>query len=980
MKKGLLKKITACVLAVVMVGTLASSNGIVKGENTTGTTEPPVEENENINLSKTAEWNDTTQEATIKIESYTTGSVTTSTVPSDIVLVLDTSGSMKDGITSEGKYELYNGRISQAYNRDIFVELNGEYIPVNITREWVSTGFIGGYFVYTMSYTYNGQVINICEDVSGDTSLSKYSNYRFCVYTTTTISRMEALQNAVNAFIDQVNTQNNSIQNESDKNRLSIIRFSDSATKVGRYNENLNYGNLTIVNNTTAQLFKSAVNGLNAEGGTHPEDGLNLANNVLGNQNTERNQVVIMFTDGGPGGTTADPFDDDVAIDTIENSKVLKDKGVTVYSVGVFDGANTSDVTENTDEMNRYMHGVSSNYPVATGHRYGVDGNGYWEKGHLNQGSNQGYYLAAGNADELKEIFDKINDDINAGSSLDETSYVSDVISDTFVFPENVNSVKAYSVPYLGDGKFSTNQAEYTPISSENIILDSVNREIQVKGFDYSKEYLLEANQNNGVAKGRKLVIEIKLKPTEGFIGGNQILTNDECSVKDSEGNPHRTTDVNTIDIPLMFDFDEKDAVIYVGSDWDDVQRFLNVNKVDGKDVITYKNKRNNDGRDQNYNINGINNEFVDITYTIQTPSEENPDELVTVGKYIVDAGKTIGRWETNNLEINSEKLRDCKNFVISVNVSPIKQKSLENETPIYAEAININNRKSTLHIMNPVVTLTDEEIFLGQTSNLNNRVSLGNNWEHDSTAEDELPSNYKIEGTNKLTYEYSRDSGSADLDNEETDDDYTPTKAEDATFHVTVKNGEELITDATKFNSGSSEIKGDNCEYKNHFTVYVNAGTIEIFKELNLNEMKVDETDGDPIFTYKIERETSSGNYETVGYEYVKLTKEGVTWVQTREATFGNLPEGNYVVTEETPLRYEFMNGHWNYQGNSSTQPINDAIAEFSISDKNSHVELHYTNKVKSDDFDSDNGILINKFVIGDNGNLVVEKDKLDK
>ena len=966
MKKGLLKKITACVLAVVMVGTLASSNGIVKGENASGTTEPPVEENENINLSKTAEWNDTTQEATIKIESYTTGSVTTSTVPSDIVLVLDTSGSMDYDMTTTG-YKSYRDNISDAYNLDkLFVKIGEEYFPVTITRY---------HRYYNVTYIdREGITQYIHTNAYGNTILDR--EYDF--YIPNTISRMEALQNAVNAFIDQVNTQNNSIQNESDKNRLSIIRFSDSASSVGSYNGNLNYGYLTIVNNNTAQLFKNAVNGLNADGGTHPEDGLDLANDVLGNQNTERNQVVIMFTDGGPGGTTADPFDNDVAIDTIENSKVLKDKGVTVYSVGVFDGANTSDVTENTDEMNRYMHGVSSNYPVATGHRYGEDG--FWQKGHLNQGSNQGYYLAAGNADELKEIFDKINDDINAGSSLDETSYVSDIISDTFVFPENVNSVKAYSVPYLGDGKFSTNQAEYTPISSENIILDSVNREIQVKGFDYSKEYLLEANQNNGVAKGSKLVIEIKLKPTEGFIGGNQILTNDECSVKDSEGNPHRTTDVNTIDIPLMFDFDDKDAVIYVGSDWDDVERFLNVNKVDGKDVITYKNQRNIDGVVTNYEINGINNEFVNIIYTIKTPSEENPDELITVGTYIVDAAETTGRWETNDPEINSEKLRDCKNFVVSAKVSPINEKSETNESEIFAQDLDTGDKDAILHIMNPEVKLTDDHIFLGETSNLNNRVELAEQWTHDGTKGDDLPDSYTIEGTSDLTYDYRRDSGSNDSDGYETNDWYTPTKAENATYHVTVKNGNESITDATTFIPGNTEIDPDNCKFNNHFTVYVDSGSINIFKNLDLTEMKVDETDGDPIFTYKIERRNSSGNYEVIGYEYIKLSKEGDQWVQTKEATFENLPAGEYRVTEETSLRYEFHSGSWKYSDSTNTNSFTDGIATFKISSNNSDVDVHYINKVKSDDYDSDNGILINKFVIGDNGNLVVEKDELNK
>lgn len=53
---------------------------------------------------------------------------------------------------------------------------------------------------------------------------------------------------------------------------------------------------------------------------------------------TNRQKVVIVFTDGVP--TTTNEFDTDVANSAITAAKSMKDAGVTVYTVGIFNGAN----------------------------------------------------------------------------------------------------------------------------------------------------------------------------------------------------------------------------------------------------------------------------------------------------------------------------------------------------------------------------------------------------------------------------------------------------------------------------------------------------------------------------------------------------------------------------------------------------------------------------------------------------------------
>ena len=46
----------------------------------------------------------------------------------------------------------------------------------------------------------------------------------------------------------------------------------------------------------------------------------------------------------------------------VSKAKELKDKGAKVYTIAMIDSANPSDTSR---KINRYMNGVSSNYPQA---------------------------------------------------------------------------------------------------------------------------------------------------------------------------------------------------------------------------------------------------------------------------------------------------------------------------------------------------------------------------------------------------------------------------------------------------------------------------------------------------------------------------------------------------------------------------------------------------------------------------------------
>ena len=110
---------------------------------------------------------------TIQLESYATGKVTTSTksTPCDIVLVLDESGSMKKSFETTYGYQkfganttnkdLYGDDFWGSYKDKTFVKQmdSGDLIPVTVTREWVSTGFLRSYYTYEYNgSTYKSQV------------------------------------------------------------------------------------------------------------------------------------------------------------------------------------------------------------------------------------------------------------------------------------------------------------------------------------------------------------------------------------------------------------------------------------------------------------------------------------------------------------------------------------------------------------------------------------------------------------------------------------------------------------------------------------------------------------------------------------------------------------------------------------------------------------------------------------------------------
>ena len=93
----------------------------------------------------------------------------------------------------------------------------------------------------------------------------------------------------------------------------------------------------------------------------------------------------------------------------------MKGKGATVYTIGIFNGANPSADPSGASNENKFMHAVSSNYPDASYTQSSGFWSGWnWDLGTRAEGSD--YYKSATNAAELEKVFDDISSEIVKGS------------------------------------------------------------------------------------------------------------------------------------------------------------------------------------------------------------------------------------------------------------------------------------------------------------------------------------------------------------------------------------------------------------------------------------------------------------------------------------------------------------------------------------------------------------------------------------
>lgn len=483
---------------------------------------------EGLELSKTAVYDPDTNTTKITLEAYTTGTVTTAdkSVPVDVVLVLDESGSMSDPINQYTKvYNLNN-------NKEYYVKSGDSYIKVSHCD--------GGLFQTHNSGWYTGFHFGLHwgtrYDPMTSSNDSNPNHVQFYQASATTTSKRDALVKAANDFADKVyaDAEKNNVDH-----RMSVIGFSNnnaSTIKVGLVND--------IRNNVND--VKSAIDRLATSGGTYIEDGLTNAKTAFDKASsttvTERKRVVVIFTDGIPGsGSWSSDTISESANPAINTSYELKNTyGATVYTIGMLDDANPeleiSDERDNAARTNKFLHYLSSNYPNATS----MDNGG-------RDGGNKGYYLSASDTASLSSIFEKIYDEIATPSiPLDGNAVIKDIVTPNFNVPENTADIKLYTDEFNGTS-FKNERKSATGVTAE---IDGDT--IKVTGFDYNANFVSD-KQHDGTF-GKKLIIEFTVTPKDGFLGGNGIYTNGETSGLYQNNNAESalgTFERPTVDIPI---------------------------------------------------------------------------------------------------------------------------------------------------------------------------------------------------------------------------------------------------------------------------------------------------------------------------------------------------------------------------------------------------------------------------------------------
>lgn len=626
--------------------------------------------NNGMVVNKTSVYNEETGAYDITLEAYATGSkvisTVTSDVPTDIVLVLDQSGSMGDNFStttsdswvSYGKRTNdanYNNRMdssNKSKNRNLYyklsdggyaevlmdrseagtvkkyteysgnnyscnhsgdtlyTEVNGQYVKVSVSSEYDYTSVVYIYtytytapdnspvtetsrgpfgdppfpiykeetvteYAYTYSYTVNGTRTDIGTSTGADTVFETELYQK--IPSGTKITRLEALKNAAATFANSVEEKakgaDGVLGTEDDiSHRIAVVGFASQSGN-GDNTELLsiagsNSGNVGVAyHNITDQNLKDvlqevdtsagqtmvsdAIGALAASGATQTDLGLDMAQRILSanpvQPNEKRNRVVIVFTDGAP--TSFNGFEKDVADNAITHAGSIKTAGATVYTIGIFAGADaTSAGTEPSGDLGQNSSSLNSAC------------NWFMQQVSSNNGAPRtpSYYLSAADTGSLSNIFQQISDNIESGgssSTLTEESVVRDIISPQFTLPAGATASDITLETYACTGKDGDTYTWRQNDTAMGATATIDGNNVSVTGFNFSDNYVGTVT-NNGIVtyRGHKLVIRFSVKPQPGFLGGNNVPTNAGAGVyesKDSE-TPVREFPQPTVNVPIQ--------------------------------------------------------------------------------------------------------------------------------------------------------------------------------------------------------------------------------------------------------------------------------------------------------------------------------------------------------------------------------------------------------------------------------------------
>lgn len=659
-----------------------------------------------------------------------------------------------------------------------------------------------------------------------------------------TSRRQYAMKQAVNRFIDAVADKYDA---EKSDHRISIVTFGSDASVLKSW---------TTVSESGKTELQSSITGLPStpSGATNVGAGMQQAETLMGRDynytgsNTTRQKVVVVFTDGVP--TTESDFSTTVANAAIQSAKVLKGSGATVYSVGIFNGANPeqlygdkgfdrnsngsvgSDWSDFSFWMigdiksydvpagNRFLNYISSNYSEASeigikNYKRTFLGIGYhgWEITRNFKRTSSSYYLTANDSASLNQIFTTISENIGQASiDLSSSTVVKDIVTPYFTMPANTADVKLYTADYNG----ASFGAEQPAGSDVRATIDANANTVSVTGFDFNKYYV--ADKRHEGTYGKKLIIEFSVQRKPGFVGGNNVPTNGDTSgVYTEKGVSAGLFDVPKVNVPIIApELAGQDCHVY----------YLGTQPTPEQMCTPY----DTTGRDFS---------FVNVSYTTSGSVDMTRD-----GSYTVTA-----------------------------TVSPKEEAASDSDgAPAQPATATVT---STVYVYKPELTFQDGEGYYGDTAPAFDGNLTATAWKHGETE-----ANTAVMGeAPELTLTYTPDADAIV--------DGKINTRQDIGVAVTVKSGDQDVTNATTFLHTNCAGKTCTLPDGKAFLLHVNTCSLTISKTVT------GQNNGQSfVFTVK----DANGNVITT-----VAVKGGAS------KTITGLPIGTYTVTEDTQWSWQY-------------------------------------------------------------------------
>ena len=624
---------------------------------------------------------------------------------------------------------------------------------------------------YTYTYT---DADGVTQTIGTSTGAStKYAQfYQRSVSTSGGGTRLEALKTAATAFADSVATKaagkDNKLGTEDDiDHRIAVVGFADTDDDYG-YNTGVfigktmtKYKNASSVYATALQSMKTtagqnnvtaSLGALQASGATRTDLGMEMAKGILDANpvpaGQKRNRVVVVFTDGSP--TDTNGFKKTVAENAITTADEIKSGGATVYGIGIFAGADATSPgtkpTKNLGQKNKalpaacnwFMQNLSSNNGVV---------------------QNPSYYLSAADAASLKNIFKQISDQIETGGSsttLSSEAVVKDIISPQFQLPAGTTAEQIRLQTYACTGKTGdTYQWSKTDGGTMGATASiQADGQVSVTGFDFAQNWCGVETQTNGkeVARGHKLVISFEVMPKNGFLGGNDVLTNANAAIYANRTAqlPVATFEHPKVNVPIgPVEVKAAEQNVYLLDS-------VTADALKAGTTVTVGGVTLNLS-EENYGLETWQTKYVDITVSVKD---------VNGGNEITDLSD----------------LQDDVTYSVAVTVAP---KTTSTADDAATERTGSNTAK--VNVFKPELTFKDSEGYYGDTApdftnNLTTTV-----WKHDDTA-----ANAEMGKAPELTITYTPDTGAVEGDKINTRTDFG--------VAASVKIGDTDVTKHTKF------------------------------------------------------------------------------------------------------------------------------------------------------------------------------------